>query len=57
MSLGRDQGPGGGFGIIEMDPSARATAIAERGGIRGAGLILNSQFLDAIIQFLETKIE
>jgi hypothetical protein len=58
MGLGSGQGPGGGqFGGAEMDPSARETAIAERGGTRGAGLGINSQLLDAIIEFLEAKKE
>jgi hypothetical protein len=51
-------GPGGGqFGGAEIDPEARATAIAERGGTRGAGFGINTTFLDAIIEFLEAKIE
>jgi hypothetical protein len=56
MGLGGGQGPGGGFGSsTEMDPAARETAIAERGGMRGAGLGISSQLLDAIIEFLEAK--
>lgn len=53
---GGGQGFGGGFGGAEMDPTARETAIAERGGTRGAGFGLNTDLLDAIIQFLEAKI-
>ncbi len=50
-------GFGGGFGGAEMDPSARETAIAERGGTRGAGFGMNSDLLDAIIEFLQAKIQ
>lgn len=46
--------PGGGEG--EFDPDARATAIAERGGARGAQLGLNPALLGAVIQFLEGKL-
>ena len=53
---GGGQGFGGGFGGAEMDPSARETAVAERGGTRGTGIGVNTNLLDAIIQFLETKI-
>lgn len=49
--LGGGQGPGGG----EVDPTARETAIAERGGSRGANMALNTDFLNAIIEFLEAK--
>jgi hypothetical protein len=52
---GGGQGPGGGFGGAEMDPEARATAMAERGGIRGARSGISSFLLDAIIEFLEAK--
>ena len=54
MGLGGGQGPGGQGGA-EMDPAARETAIAERGGARGAGFGLNTVLLDAIIEFLEGK--
>ena len=60
FAQGDGQGPGGGFGGFggaEMDPSARATAIAERGGTRGAGFGINSFLLDGIIEFLEAKIQ
>ena len=53
-------GPGGGFGAFggaEMDPSARETAMAERGGMRGARSGINSFLLDSIIKFLEAKIQ
>jgi len=46
--------PGGGTG--ELDPDARATAIAERGGVRGTQLGLNPALLDAVIQLLEGKL-
>ncbi len=54
---GSGQGLGGGLGGAEMDPDARATAIAERGGIRGARSGINSFLLDGIIEFLEAKIQ
>jgi hypothetical protein len=57
MGLGGGQGPGGGFGGEEMDPNARATAIAERGGTRGARTGINAFLLDAVIEFLETKMQ
>ena len=57
MGPGGGQGPGGGFGGAEMDPNARATAIAERGGTRGARAGINSFLLDAIIEFLEAKVQ
>ena len=47
--------PGGGSG--EFDPDARATAIAERGGIRGANLGVNPMLLDAVIDLLESKVQ
>jgi hypothetical protein len=62
-------GPGGGMGRgfgggaggeagDEFNPEAMQTAIAERGGApRGANLGLNSVLLDAIIEFLEGKVE
>jgi hypothetical protein len=55
---GGGQGLGGGFGGgAELDPEARETAIAERGGARGAGFGINSALLDAIIEFLEAKVQ
>jgi hypothetical protein len=55
---GGGQGPAGGFGGgAEMDPSARATAIAERGGAQGTGFGLNTQLLDGVIGFLEAKVK
>ena len=53
----RPGGGGGGFsGGGEFDPDARATAIAERGGARGANLGLNPALLEAIITFLQGKV-
>jgi hypothetical protein len=51
-------GPGGGqgFGGGELSPEARQTAIAERGGLRGAQLGVNPFILEALIEFLETKL-
>ena len=52
--------PGGGFGAFggaEMDPGARATAIAERGGMRGTGFGINTTLLNGIIEFLEAKLQ
>ena len=57
---GGGQGPGGGFGGfggVEMDPEARATAIAERGGMRGTGFGINTTLLGGIIEFLEAKVQ
>jgi predicted small secreted protein len=55
---GGGQGLGGGFGSgEEVDPEARETAMAERGGVRGAGFGINSSLLDAIIAFLEAKVQ
>ncbi len=54
------EGPGGGQGFgggIGMDPAARETAMAERGGTRGAGFGINTALLDALIEFLETKVQ
>lgn len=53
LGPGGGQGPGGG----DVDPAARETAMAERGGTRGANLTLNTNFLNAIIEFLEAKIQ
>jgi len=50
-------GPGGGFMPGGGDPSAMQTAVAENGGSRGARLGLNSELLQAIITFLEGKIQ
>ncbi len=60
------QSPGGGLpgmgggkgraGGEELSPEARETAIAERGGARGAGSGINPVFLDALIEFLENKV-
>lgn len=54
-------GPGGGFGGEggQLSPEARETAIAERGGFdrAGARLGLNPVLLDAIIDFLQAKVE
>ena len=52
--------PSGGFGGgsgpgAELDPAARETAMAERGGAPGANLGLNPALLDAVIEFLYTK--
>ena len=53
---GMGGGPGGGGGgETALDPAARETAIAERGGTRGAGVSINITLLDAIIEFLEAK--
>lgn len=54
---GGGQGPGGGLGGAELDPDARATAIAERGGVRGARSGINAFLLDGIIEFLEAKVQ
>jgi hypothetical protein len=53
---GAGAGPGGGFGG-EFNPEAMQTAIAERGELRGAGLGLNPALLNAIIDFLQAKVE
>lgn len=50
-------GPGGGPGGGGLSPEARQTAIAERGGFRRAGLGLPRPLLDAIIEFLEAKVQ
>ena len=52
---GGGQGPGGQGG--QMDPAARETAMAERGGVRGARSGINTALLDAVIEFLEAKIQ
>ena len=56
MIIGGPGGPGGEF-AAGMDPSAMETAVAENGGLRGARLGLNSELLDAIIAFLEGKLQ
>jgi len=53
---GPGRGAGGGFGG-EFNPEAMQTAIAERGELRGAGLGLNPALLNAIIDFLQAKVE
>ena len=50
-------GPGGGEFAAGGDPSAMQTAVAENGGSRGARMGLNSALLDAIITFLEGKLQ
>ena len=59
MGPGGGQGPGGGFGGQggQMDPAARETAMAERGGTRGARSGINTALLDGIIAFLDAKIQ
>jgi hypothetical protein len=56
---GGQGGPGGFGGQGGLSPEARETAIAERGGFTraGAGLGLNPALLDAVIEFLQTKVE
>ena len=58
---GQGGGAGGGFGSggEQLSPEARETAITERGGFAraGAGLGLNPAFIDAIIEFLQAKVE
>ncbi len=54
---GQGMGGGPGGGETALDPAARETAIAERGGTRGAGVGINTALLDAIIEFLESKIQ
>lgn len=68
QSLGRGSGgggqfpggrPGGGEGLPgggEISPEARETAMAERGGFRGAQSGLNPMLLEAVIDFLQGKI-
>jgi len=58
IGRGQGQGPGdAGFGGAEMDPSVRETAMAERGGTFNRGFGINTPLLDAIITFLEAKIQ
>jgi len=54
---GGGQGRGSSFGGAEVDPEARETAKAERDGAQGAGFGINSALLDAIIEFLEAKVQ
>jgi len=53
---GPGRGAVGGFGG-EFNPEAMQTAIAERGELRGAGLGLNPALLNAIIDFLQAKVD
>ncbi len=48
-------GPGGPGG--DLSPEARQTAIAERGGFQRAGLGVPQQLLDALIEFLQAKVQ
>ncbi|MGB6423447.1 MAG: hypothetical protein WBF05_16565, partial [Anaerolineales bacterium] len=48
-------GPGGGAGGAGLSPEGRETAIAERGGTRGAGPGVNPAYLEAVILLLEGK--
>ena len=48
-------GPGGGAGGAGLSPEGQATAIAERGGTRGAGSGVNPAYLEAVILLLEGK--
>lgn len=59
MGPGDGMGPEGGMGqgSAEMDPSARETAMAERGGVQGSGIMLNTTLLEGLIEFLEAKIQ
>ena len=56
-------GPGGGFGggpggeFGGLSPEQRETAIAERGGVRGARTGVNTFILEMAIQYLEGKIQ
>lgn len=55
---GGGAGPGGGFGQGEsLSPEQRQTAVAERGGFRRAGLGVPALLLDAVIEFLEAKVQ
>ncbi len=56
LGPGGGQGRGGSVEGAEMDPAARETAMAERGGTRGANIALNTNFLNAIIEFLAAKV-
>lgn len=57
QGLGGGQEPGSDFDGAGMDPSARETAMAESGGTFDRGFGINTQLLDAIIEFLEAKIQ
>ncbi len=48
-------GPGSGAGGAGLSPEQRETAIAERGGLRGAGSGVNPAFIEAVITLLEGK--
>ena len=48
-------GPGGGE--AGLSPEIRETAMAERGSAAGGGFGINSQLLEAIIAFLEAKVQ
>lgn len=48
-------GPGGGAGGAGLSPEGQETAIAERGGTRGAGSGVNPAFIEAVITLLEGK--
>lgn len=51
LGPGGGQGPGGGG----FNPEQIQTAVAERGGLRGAGYRINTPLLNALIEFLENK--
>lgn len=54
-------GPGAGGGFFQgeapegFNPEAMQTAIAERGGSLRPRIVINSALIDAVIEFLETK--
>ena len=51
-------GPGGGFRQGSgLSPEQQQTAVAARGGFRQAGLGVPTQLLDAVIKFLENKVQ
>ena len=53
-------GPGGGMmsgGAEGISPEMRETAMAERSGASGRGFGINTQLLEAIIAFLEAKVQ
>jgi hypothetical protein len=54
MGLGGGMGPGGDTGITE---EMRETAMVERGSGFGRGFGINSQLLEAVIAFLEAKVQ
>lgn len=59
QGFGGGMGPGGqGFGgDAGMNPELMETAIAERGGSLGRGFGINTQLLEALILFLEAKVQ